>query len=97
LRERNGHHTHPISHVAGDPVRTVGTPRVAATGPRLRVDWPACKAHGLCAELLPEGVRLDEWGYPVVSGTPIPAILMDAAKRAVASCPTLALRIVNPT
>jgi ferredoxin len=31
---------------------------------RLAVDWPACKAHGVCAELLPEIVQLDEWGYP---------------------------------
>ena len=39
---------------------------------RLAVDWPACKAHGLCAELLPEIVQLDEWGYPVVAPGPVP-------------------------
>ena len=28
---------------------------------RLAVDWTACTGHGLCAELLPERVSLDEW------------------------------------
>jgi ferredoxin len=65
-------------------------------GPKLRVDWPNCKAHGLCHELLPEAVHLDEWGYPVVSGQPLPYHLIEVARRAVASCPTLALRLVDP-
>ena len=34
----------------------------------LRVDWPQCRARGLCAELFPEKIRVDEWGYPVVLG-----------------------------
>jgi ferredoxin len=61
---------------------------------RLAVDWPACKAHGLCAEILPEIVQLDEWGYPVVAPGPVPAELGRHAQRAVSSCPTLALRLV---
>jgi ferredoxin len=61
---------------------------------RLAVDWPACKAHGLCAELLPEIVELDEWGYPVIAPGPVPASLKRYAQRAVSSCPTLALRLV---
>jgi ferredoxin len=66
-------------------------------GPSLRVDWPMCKAHGLCAEVLPEAVRLDEWGYPVVDkGVPLDGETLDAAKRAVQACPTLALRLVQP-
>ena len=32
----------------------------------LRIDWPACQRRGLCAEVLPEVLSLDEWGYPVV-------------------------------
>jgi len=28
----------------------------------IRVDWPSCLARGLCAELLPERIHLDEWG-----------------------------------
>lgn len=61
---------------------------------RLAVDWPACKAHGVCAELLPEIVQLDEWGYPIVAPGPVPAALKRHAQRAVSSCPTLALRLV---
>lgn len=61
---------------------------------RLRVDWPACQAHGLCAELLPELVDLDEWGYPVLTGE-VPDPLLEHARRAVAVCPTLALRLVR--
>lgn len=65
-------------------------------GKVLRVDWPACKAHGLCHELVPEAIGLDEWGYPVVSKDPLRGTRLDDAKRAVSSCPTLALRLVDP-
>ncbi len=60
------------------------------------MDWPSCKAHGLCHELLPELIGLDEWGYPVVAASGVPSARMDDAKRAVAACPTLALRLVDP-
>ena len=58
---------------------------------RLRVNPIACEAHGLCAELLPELIQLDEWGYPIVDERPVPAPLLDHARRAAAACPTLAL------
>ena len=35
---------------------------------QLRVDWPECRARGLCHEVLPELIDLDEWGYPIVRG-----------------------------
>jgi ferredoxin len=60
---------------------------------RLRVDPIACEAHGLCAELLPEVVELDEWGYPVIVDTELPASLERLARRAVSVCPTLALHL----
>jgi ferredoxin len=59
----------------------------------LRVDPIACDAHGLCAELVPELIRLDEWGYPIVPETPVPRRLEKHAKRAVAACPALALML----
>jgi ferredoxin len=59
---------------------------------RLRVDPVACDAYGYCAELLPERVTLDEWGYPIVDGTPVDAELMALATRAVAECPRRAVR-----
>ena len=58
---------------------------------RLRVNPITCTAHGLCAELLPELITLDEWGYPIVDAKPIPRELLAHAKRAVTACPTLAL------
>ncbi len=61
---------------------------------RLRVDWPSCHARGLCHELLPELVDLDEWGYPVVGGEVTPELLADA-RAAVRMCPRLALRLVD--
>ena len=63
---------------------------------QLRVDWPACRARGLCFELLPELVRLDDWGYPVVDGT-VPAYLVEEAREAVRACPQLALRLTRRT
>jgi ferredoxin len=59
----------------------------------LRVNPIACDAHGVCADLLPEMVTLDPWGYPVIAPEPVPAELDEHARRAVASCPTLALRL----
>ena len=64
------------------------------TGHDLRVDWPECRARGLCHELLPELVELDEWGYPIVSG-PVTEELLADARAAVRACPRLALRLVD--
>ncbi len=60
---------------------------------QLVVDPIACDAHGTCAELLPELIVLDEWGYPIVDARPVPAHLEGHARRAVAACPVLALRL----
>ena len=58
----------------------------------LVLDPVACTGHGLCAELLPERIVLDDWGYPMVDRS-IPPGLMEHATRAVKVCPTLALRL----
>jgi ferredoxin len=57
----------------------------------VRVNPIACRAHGLCAELLPERIALDDWGYPIVDGRPLSAELEAHARRAAEACPTLAL------
>ncbi|HEV7133652.1 MAG TPA: ferredoxin [Gaiellaceae bacterium] len=57
----------------------------------LRVNPILCDAHGLCAELVPELISLDEWGYPIIEDAPVPRALEPHARRAVAACPTLAL------
>lgn len=56
----------------------------------LRIDRIACTGRGLCAELLPELVELDEWGYPVLKGRTVPDHLRTHTRRAVAACPVLA-------
>lgn len=62
---------------------------------RLRVNMIECEAHGVCAELFPERVRLDEWGYPIIDDEPIPPSLLKHARRAVQNCPKLALILTD--
>lgn len=64
-------------------------------GPVLRVDRIRCDGHGLCAEMLPELVRLDDWGYPIITPGPVPRHLMVHAQNAVAGCPVLALALAR--
>jgi ferredoxin len=61
-------------------------------GPRLRVNPILCDGVGYCAEIVPELIGLDDWGYPVVSPGPVdnPSLLRLAA-RAVTQCPRVAL------
>jgi ferredoxin len=66
---------------------------VGPGGQELAVDRIRCDGRGLCAELLPELVRLDDWGYPIVAPGPVPDHLLDYARRAVAACPVLALAL----
>jgi ferredoxin len=58
---------------------------------RLVVNPIACEGHGLCAELLPELIRLDDWGYPIIDLADVPIELESLARRAADACPTLAL------
>lgn len=60
---------------------------------RLAVDWPSCAGRGLCAEVLPEHVTLDEWGYPV-TGAEVPPERLELAREAVRACPHQALRLL---
>ena len=57
----------------------------------LRVNPILCDAHGVCAQLLPELIRLDRWGYPVLASATVPPDLEPLARRSVTSCPRLAL------
>jgi len=52
----------------------------------------ACEGRGLCAELLPEVILLDDWGFPIIV-SPVPERLADEAGEAVRLCPRLALRL----
>ena len=61
----------------------------------LRVNPIACAGHGLCAELFPERISLDDWGYPIVDPSPLGPELEQHARRAVDACPTLALLLAR--
>ncbi len=60
---------------------------------RLRVDPIACDGRGFCAEILPEMITLDDWGFPVIRDADVPAGLLAEAAEAVRLCPLLALRL----
>jgi len=62
---------------------------------RVRVNPILCKGHGLCAELFPERIALDDWGYPIIDPEPITPDLQGHARRAVEACPTLALLLTR--
>jgi ferredoxin len=64
----------------------------------LAIDWTRCDGRGLCAELLPELLTADDWGYPLSrTGEPrpvVPGSLRPMAEQAVLDCPRLALQLV---
>ena len=74
--------------LTGRPAR-----REPATPVELRVDWLLCDGNGVCAELLPELVTSDDWGYPVLAEGPVPAELHRLAVRARAACPAMAFSL----
>jgi ferredoxin len=59
---------------------------------RLRVNPVLCDGFGYCAEIVPELISLDDWGFPILDSRPIDDDkLLHLAERAVATCPRLAL------
>jgi ferredoxin len=67
-----------------------------AVAHRARVDPITCDGHGLCAELLPERISLDDWGYPIVPREPIDdGDALQHATQAVALCPRQALQLTS--
>ena len=67
--------------------------RLRVVDEHLAVNPITCVGHGLCAELFPEWITLDDWGYPIIDPRPIGRDLQAHARRAVAACPALALRL----
>jgi len=64
----------------------------ACRGAWLKVNMIACEGRGLCAEVLPELITLDDWGFPIIAGQ-VPDALQGQAEEAVRLCPRLALRL----
>ena len=60
---------------------------------RIDVDWTRCDGHAMCALLLPENITSDADGFPVVTDPVVATRAVRHARRAVAACPALALRI----
>lgn len=59
---------------------------------RLRVNPTLCDGYGYCAEIVPELITLDDWGFPIVAKRNIDdEDLLNLCRRAVATCPRLAL------
>jgi ferredoxin len=65
----------------------------SSEGRRLVADFIACNGHGICRDILPDNIRLDEWGYPIVTNEIVFSEDLSDAKRAVHLCPELALRL----
>lgn len=63
------------------------------SGHVVTIDRIACDGFGTCAQLLPERIILDEWGYPIIDPTPVHGTERHHAKRAVNTCPRLALTL----
>ena len=59
----------------------------------LRVNPIACTGRAVCAELLPELIAMDPWGYPIVPRGELDDELVELARKAVAACPVLALTL----
>jgi ferredoxin len=47
----------------------------------------------MCAEILPDLIRLDDWGYPIVADREVPRELLPDAAEAIRICPMFALRL----
>jgi ferredoxin len=60
---------------------------------RLRVDWILCDGFGLCGDLVPDLIELDDWSYPIVTSEPLDGERLNEARRAVDCCPMKALRL----
>ena len=64
--------------------------------PRVHIDWTHCDGHGLCAELLPEVLGRDDWGFPLpLASLEIDADLVPHAARAVRACPLSAFKLLE--
>jgi len=56
---------------------------------------PMDDGHGVCAEIFPERVRMDQWGFPIIEDEDIPNVLVEHARRAVVGCPRMALHLLE--
>ena len=60
---------------------------------KIEIDWTRCDGHGPCSLLLAENLTADAAGFPLIHTTEVAPSVTRHARRAVASCPALALRL----
>lgn len=78
------------------PARSAKSAQSAGGGATLHVDWTRCDGHGTCADLLPELIERDDWGFPVLKNDGgIPGQARERADLAVEACPMVALTLVS--
>ncbi|NLB46227.1 MAG: ferredoxin [Microbacteriaceae bacterium] len=61
---------------------------------KIELDRPRCEAHGLCEDVAPKLMYLDENDELVLEQTEVEGADLEAAKAAVRVCPVAALRLV---
>lgn len=61
----------------------------------IAIDPTRCDAFGYCAELVPELIGVDEWGYPVLRSGEVPPWLAERAREAARQCPRRAVHVLD--
>lgn len=64
---------------------------------KITLNPAVCDGFGFCAEILPEVISLDEWGFPIIRGGDVPERLRRAGQQAVHFCPRRALMLTQPS
>ena len=62
---------------------------------RVEADWDACESNAVCAGLVPAVFEVDDDDNLQIAAGEVPAGLEQQVRRAVSSCPKMALRIVE--
>ena len=60
---------------------------------KIILDRPRCEGHGLCEEVAPQLMHLDDDGELVLDVVDVNVDQLDAAKAAVRVCPVAALKL----
>lgn len=64
---------------------------------RIGIDSIKCDAYGACADICPDLIELDEWGYAGLRNSPeVPPEQERQARLAIAACPEEAIVEVTP-
>ncbi len=61
---------------------------------KLELDQTACQGYGLCQQVAPDLLDLDDWGYAGLLGDgSVPSEQHSRAEKAAAVCPVAALKV----